>query len=64
MIIVLIGFVGFGGYLLIRGDGQAKLVGVVLIGLAALFGFLIWVALYAEQTTLGTGPIIEEVHHV
>lgn len=64
MILTVIAFAAFGLYLLIRGDGPARFVGIVLILLSALFGFLFWVALYVELPPVEASLPAKEVHHV
>jgi hypothetical protein len=49
---------------LIAGDGPARLVGLALIGVAALFGFLLWVAIAVERPAPSTAwPLQREVKH-
>ncbi|MGI3186508.1 hypothetical protein [Nioella aestuarii] len=48
MILLPIAFAFLGLYLLILGDGPAKLVGAILMLVAAGFIFLFWVAIYVE----------------
>jgi cation transporter-like permease len=49
MILAVLGLGGVGLWFLIAGDGPARLVGLALIGVAALFGFLLWVAIAVER---------------
>jgi hypothetical protein len=49
MILAILGLGGVGLWFLIAGDGPAKLVGLALLALAALFGFLLWVALAVDR---------------
>lgn len=64
MILLPIAFAFFGLYLLVLGDGPARLVGVILILVAGLFGFLIWVAIYVELPPVGAYLPAMEVDHV
>lgn len=64
MILPPIAFALLGLYLLIMGDGPARLVGVVLILVAGLFGFLFWVAIYVELPPVEAYLPAMEVHHV
>ena len=64
MILLPIAFALLGLYLLIMGDGPARLVGVALILLAGLFGFLFWVAIYVELPPVEAYLPAMEVHHV
>jgi tellurite resistance protein TehA-like permease len=64
MILAVLGLGGVGLWFLIAGDGPARLVGLALIGLAALFGFLLWVAIAVERPAAATGRALErEVMH-
>jgi cation transporter-like permease len=49
MILAVLGLGGIGLWFLIAGDGPARLVGLALIAGAALFGFLLWVAIAVER---------------
>ena len=64
MILLPIAFAILGLYLLIMGDGPAKLVGVILILVAAAFTFLSWVAIYVELPPVDAYLPALEVHHV
>jgi cation transporter-like permease len=64
MILLPIAFAILGLYLLIMGDGPAKLVGVILILVAAVFIFLFWVAIYVELPPVDAYLPALEVHHV
>lgn len=64
MILLPIAFAILGLYLLIMGDGPAKLVGVILILVAAAFTFLFWVAIYVELPPVDAYLPALEVHHV
>jgi hypothetical protein len=64
MILLPIAFALLGLYLLIMGDGPARPVGVVLILVAGLFGFLFWVAIYVELPPVEAYLPAKEVHHV
>ncbi len=64
MILLPIAFAIFGLYLLVMGDGPAKLVGVILILVAGAFGFLFWVAIYVELPPVGAYLPAMEVHYV
>jgi predicted permease len=64
MILLPIAFATLGLYLLVMGDGPARLVGVILILVAALFGFLFWVAIYVELPPVEAHIPAMEVHHV
>ncbi|PIV73891.1 MAG: hypothetical protein COW55_11430 [Rhodobacteraceae bacterium CG17_big_fil_post_rev_8_21_14_2_50_65_11] len=55
----------FGLYLLVRGDGPARFVGILLIIAAALFGFLFWVAIYVDLPPHEAArSLLTEVGHV
>jgi drug/metabolite transporter (DMT)-like permease len=45
MIVLPLILFGFGVYFLVRGDGPARIVGVLIIVAATIFGGLMWVAL-------------------
>jgi hypothetical protein len=45
---------GVGLWFLIAGDGPARLVGLASSVLAALFGFLLWVAIAVERPAPST----------
>ncbi|MFV1874978.1 MULTISPECIES: hypothetical protein [Nioella] len=64
MILLPIAFAILGLYLLIMGDGAAKLVGVILILVAGLFIFLFWVAIYVELPPVDAYLPATEVYHV
>ena len=64
MILIILAFAVLGLYLLIRGDGAARLVGVILILISAAFGFLIWVAIYVDLPPVDAYLPAMEVHHV
>ncbi|MFO7920077.1 hypothetical protein DZD18_10445 [Rhodobacteraceae bacterium W635] len=50
----------FGLYLLIMGDGPARVFGLLLIFAAAVFGFLFWVAIYVDlPPPEAAGPPVE-----
>jgi cation transporter-like permease len=49
MILAVLGLGGVGLWFLVAGDGPARLVGLALILVAALFGFLLWVAIAVER---------------
>ncbi len=49
MILAVLSLGGIGLWFLIAGDGPARLIGLALIGLAGLFGFLFWVAVAVER---------------
>jgi hypothetical protein len=49
MILAVLGLGGIGLWFLIAGDGAGALVGLALIALAGLFGFLLWVAVAVES---------------
>jgi hypothetical protein len=49
MILAILGLGGVGLWFLIAGDGPARIVGVVMIAIAALFGWLVWIALEVER---------------
>lgn len=59
MIIAVIGLGGIGLWFLIAGDGPARLVGLALMALAALFGFLLWVAVAVERPATSTVRPVE-----
>jgi cation transporter-like permease len=64
MILAVLGLGGVGLWFLIAGDGPARLVGLALIGVAALFGFLLWVAIAVERPAPSTAwPLQREVKH-
>ncbi len=63
MILIFLAFIGFGIYLLIKGDGPARIVGILLILVASAMGFLFWVALAVELPPPGAS-LVTEVHHV
>ena len=64
MILVALGLGGIGLWFLIGGDGPARLVGLGLIALAALFGFLFWVAIAVDRPAgIIPGPRQTEVRH-
>jgi len=52
MILVALGLGAVGLYFLIFGDAPARVVGVVFIGIAAVFAFLMWVALTQDRAAL------------
>ena len=64
MILLPIAFAILGLYLLVIGDGPAKLVGVILILVASVFVFLFWVAIYVELPPVDAYLPPTEVHHV
>ncbi len=64
MIFMILGFMGFGLYLLIKGDGPARIVGVLLIAIASVLVFLFWVALAVERPQAEPQDPTEEVEHV
>lgn len=64
MILLPIAFAILGLYLLIMGDGAAKLVGVILILVAGLVIFLFWVAIYVELPPVDAYLPATEVYHV
>jgi hypothetical protein len=49
MILAVLGLGGIGLWFLLAGDGPARLVGLLLLGLAGVFAFLLWVALEVER---------------
>ena len=64
MILAVLGLGCVGLWFLIAGDGPARLVGVALIALAGLFGFLLWVAVTAERSSASMAwPDSMEVAH-
>ena len=64
MILAVLGLGGIGLWFLIAGDGAGRLVGLLLIALAALFGFLLWVAVAVERPATSTGGLTgSEVTH-
>jgi cation transporter-like permease len=64
MILAVLGLGGIGLWFLVAGDGPARLVGLALIGLAVLFGFLLWVAIAVERPAASTAlPLEREVTH-
>jgi cation transporter-like permease len=53
VILAILGLGGVGLWFLIAGDGPARLVGIGLIAVAALFAFLLWVAIEVERPASG-----------
>ena len=45
MILLPLLMVGLGLYFLVRGDGPAKIIGVLMILIAGVFGGLMWIAM-------------------
>jgi len=65
MILTVFAFGAIGGYLVVQGDGPAKVAGLFLILVAGLFGFLFWVALSVElPPTDASFPPVKEIRHV
>lgn len=64
MILLPIAFAILGLYLLVIGDAPAKLVGIILMLVAALFAFLFWIAIYVELPPVDAYLRAMEVHHV
>ncbi|WP_262875966.1 hypothetical protein [Roseicyclus sediminis] len=63
MILAVIGFGAVGLWFLLAGDGPARLVGLVLLALAGLFAFLLWVALTVERAPASVLPQSQETAH-
>ncbi|MDG4649513.1 hypothetical protein P6F26_13805 [Roseibacterium sp. SDUM158017] len=61
MILAILGLGGVGLWFLIAGDGPARLVGVLLIALAGVFGFLLWVALEVERPSPSDAALPAEI---
>lgn len=63
LVLAILGFGCIGLYFLIAGDGPARLVGLLLLGLAGLFAYMLWVAVAVERPER-TGAIhVIEVRH-
>jgi hypothetical protein len=56
MIFAALGLGGFGLYLLLRGDGPARIMGLILIAAGAGLGFLFWVAIAVERPEAALPP--------
>lgn len=65
MILTVLAAGVFGLYLLVRGDGPARFVGILLILAATLFGYLFWVAIYIDRPPAEAArSSVMEVEHV
>jgi drug/metabolite transporter (DMT)-like permease len=63
MILAALAIGAFGLYLLVRGDGQARILGIILILVGGLLGFLFWVAVAVERPdTAQPARIVESSH--
>lgn len=63
MILAVLGLGLVGLWFVVAGDGPGRLVGVVLL-LAGLFGFLLWVALFVDRPgAADPGPFPEVRAH-
>ncbi|AHM04040.1 hypothetical protein roselon_01663 [Roseibacterium elongatum DSM 19469] len=63
MILVALGLAAIGIYFLVFGDAPARLVGVVFIAIAAVFAFLMWVALTQDRAALPPPPTARGAVH-
>jgi hypothetical protein len=63
MILAALAIGGFGLYLLVRGDGPARMLGVILVLLSGLLGFLFWVAVAVERPDTARAAAAAEVAH-
>jgi hypothetical protein len=62
MILAILGLGGVGLWFLVAGDGPGKLVGLLLLGLAGLFAFLLWVALEVDRPEPSRSALPMEAH--
>ena len=63
MILVALGLGAVGVYFLIFGDAPARFVGILFIAIAAVFAFLMWVAVTQDRVALPPYPAPRGVVH-